>query len=179
MTIAIGESIPVVTLKRLTPKGLEDINTGAFFDESKVVLFGLPGAFTPVCSASHLPGYVALLPAFNAKGIKVACLSVNDAYVMDAWATSIHAEGVTMLADGNAAFTKALGLDVDETALGYGIRCKRSALYAENGIVKLIVVEKPGVFEKTSASAMLEAITGVKAAPDESGSCGCACSCSR
>jgi len=164
MTIKTGDKIPSVTLKQLTPNGMQDLSTDSIFSGKKVVMFGLPGAFTPTCSAKHLPGYVQNLDAFRKQGIEVACLSVNDPFVMKAWQDNAKAEGVTMLADGNCAFTKALGLEMDGSGYGLGTRCQRFALYAENGVVKAISVEKPGAFEVSSAEAMLKATGGEKAA---------------
>lgn len=164
MTIKPGEKIPDVILKNLTDGGMEDISTSAFFAGKKVVMFAVPGAFTPTCSARHLPGYVAQLAAFKALGCKIACLSVNDPFVMKAWAEAGHAGDIAMLADGNATFTIALGLDMDGSGYGMGTRSKRAALYAEDGTVMHIAVEEPGKFEGSSAEAMLEVVNRAKAA---------------
>jgi peroxiredoxin len=121
------------------------------------VLFAVPGAFTPTCSAKHLPGYVEKFDEFGQRGIDVACLSVNDAFVMGAWAKDQNVPaGVHMLADGNGAFTRALGLELDATAFGMGLRAKRFALYAEDGVVKQLHVEAPGEFKVSSADYVLE-----------------------
>jgi peroxiredoxin len=119
----------------------------------------VPGAFTPTCSAKHLPGYVENLAKFTNKGIDVACLAVNDAFVMDAWAKNQNVPGnLLMLADGNGTFSKSLGLEMDGTAFGLGMRGKRFALYAEDGVVKQLHVEAPGEFKVSSADAMLAAL---------------------
>lgn len=158
MSIEIGQTIPHATLNQLRD-GVQAVNTDEVFKGRKVVLFSVPGAFTPTCSAKHLPGYVEHLDAFKAKGIDVACMSVNDAFVMDAWAKHQNVpEGLMMLADGNGAFADALGLKFDASAFGMGERSKRFALYAEDGVVKVLHVEAPGEFKVSSAEAMLAAI---------------------
>ncbi|MGE3623621.1 MAG: peroxiredoxin [Bdellovibrionales bacterium] len=164
MAIKPGDKIPSVMLKQLTASGMQDLSTDSVFGNKKVVMFAVPGAFTPTCSAKHLPGYTQNLDQFQAKGIEVACLAVNDPFVMKAWGETNKADGITMLADGNGTFTKALGLEMDGSGYGLGTRCQRFALYAENGVVKSIAVEKPGAFEVSSAEAMLKAIDGQKAA---------------
>ena len=158
MTIKIGDSIPLATLNTLKD-GVQAITTDALFKGRKVVLFSVPGAFTPTCSAKHLPGYVEKMGDFKAKGVDVACMAVNDAFVMNAWGKSqnVPAE-LTMLADGNGAFADALGLKFDASAFGMGERAKRFALYAEDGVVKALHVEAPGEFKVSSAESMLEAI---------------------
>ena len=156
MTIQIGDKIPHATLNILKD-GVQAVNTEELFDGKKVVLFAVPGAFTPTCSAKHLPGYAEKFGEFEKRGIEVACLSVNDAFVMDAWAKSQDVPaGVHMLADGNGAFTQALGLELDATAFGMGLRAKRFALYAEDGVVKQLHVEAPGEFKVSSAEYVLE-----------------------
>ena len=156
MTIQIGAKIPHATLNILKD-GVQAVTTEELFEGKKVVLFAVPGAFTPTCSAKHLPGYAEKFGEFEKRGIEVACLAVNDAFVMDAWAKSQDVpEGVHMLADGNGAFTQALGLELDATAFGMGLRAKRFALYAENGIVKQLHVEAPGEFKVSSAEYVLE-----------------------
>ena len=164
MTIQIGDKIPSVLLKQLTPNGIQDLSTTAFFSGKKIVLFSVPGAFTPTCSAKHLPGFVQALGDFKARGVEVACLAVNDPFVMKAWGEAHKADGITMLPDGNATFAKALGLDMDGTGYGMGTRSQRFALYAEDGVVKALAVEKPGAFEVSSAEAMLKTIGATKAA---------------
>jgi glutaredoxin/glutathione-dependent peroxiredoxin len=156
MPIQIGEKIPQATLNILKD-GVQAIDTDDLFAGRKVVLFAVPGAFTPTCSAKHLPGYIEKLAAFSERGIDVACLSVNDAFVMGAWAKSQNVpETVHMLADGNGAFTRALGLELDATAFGMGLRAKRFALYAEDGVVKQLFVEAPGEFKVSAADYVLD-----------------------
>ena len=164
MTIKVGDKVPSVILKTLTASGMQDLSTDSVFAGKKVILFAVPGAFTPTCSAKHLPGYVKHLADFSAKGIDVACMAVNDPFVMKNWSEAGKADGITMLADGNCSFTKALGLEMDGSAYGMGTRCQRFAMYAENGVVKYIAVEKPGTFEVSSAEAMLEAVASKAAA---------------
>jgi peroxiredoxin len=155
MTIAIGDAIPHATLNALKD-GVQAVDTKDVFGGRKVVLFAVPGAFTPTCSAKHLPGFVEHLEAFKARGIDVACVAVNDAFVMGAWAKSQNVpEGLSMLADGNGALTRALGLELDATAFGMGLRSKRYALYAEDGVVKQLHVEAPGEFKVSSAEHVL------------------------
>jgi peroxiredoxin len=156
MTIQIGDKIPQAILNELRD-GVQPVDTAELFGGKKVVLFAVPGAFTPTCSAKHLPGYVEKFDEFAKRGIDVACLSVNDAFVMGAWAKDQNVPaGVHMLADGNGAFTKALGLELDATAFGMGLRAKRFALYAEDGVVKQLHVEAPGEFKVSSADYVLE-----------------------
>ena len=159
MTIQAGDRIPDATLNTIRDGAVQAVSTGEVFDGRKVALFAVPGAFTPTCSAKHLPGYVEHFDAFRARGVDVACLSVNDAFVMDAWAKSQSApEDLTMLADGNGEFARALGLELDATAFGMGVRAKRFALYAEDGVVKSLFVEAPGEFRVSSAEHMLASL---------------------
>lgn len=156
MSIQVGDTLPDVEI-RAVGNGIEEARTGALFAGRKVVLFAVPGAFTPTCSNRHLPGYVQHFAQFQARGVDVMCLAVNDAYVMQAWAASQHVPpGLLMLADGNGAFTKALGLELDGNAYGMGLRARRFALYAENGVVKQLQVEAPGEFRVSTAEAVLE-----------------------
>ena len=156
MTIQIGDTIPHATLNMLKD-GVQAVDTTELFAGKKVLLFAVPGAFTPTCSAKHLPGYVEKFAEFARRDIEVACLSVNDAFVMDAWGKSQNVpDGVHMLADGNGAFTQALGLELDASAFGMGLRAKRFALYAEDGVVKQLHVEAPGEFKVSSADYVLE-----------------------
>lgn len=156
MTIKIGDKIPQATLNYLRD-GVQTIDSNELFTGKKVVLFAVPGAFTPTCSAKHLPGYVQNIGEFTKRGIEVACVSVNDPFVMGAWAKNQDVpEQVHMLADGNGAFTKALGLELDATPFGMGLRAKRFALYAEDGTVKQLHVEAPGEFKVSSAEYVLE-----------------------
>jgi peroxiredoxin len=160
MTIKVGDKVPKVKLKQMTPEGMKDVDTEDFFKGKKVVLFALPGAFTPTCSAKHLPGFVEKAAELRAKGVdKVACLSVNDAFVMNAWGKDQKAEGkVEMLADGNGDFTRAVGLEMDGSGYGLGKRSQRYAMIIQDGTVKALNVEKPGTFEVSSAEAMLKAL---------------------
>jgi glutaredoxin/glutathione-dependent peroxiredoxin len=155
--ISSGQKIPSVTIKQVTAEGAADVDTAALFAGKKVVLFSLPGAFTPTCSQKHLPGYVEKLPELNAQGVDlVACLSVNDAWVMQAWAQQHDALGkIVMLADGSGAFTKALGIEVDLGAHGMGLRARRGVIVVEDGTVTSVEMEAPGKFEVSSADACL------------------------
>ena len=158
MSIQIGDRIPQATLNVLRD-GVQAVTTDEIFGGRNVVLFSVPGAFTPTCSAKHLPGYVEKFDEFRARGIEVACMSVNDAFVMGAWARSQDVpEGLIMLADGNGAFAQAMGLEMDATAFGMGKRSKRFALYAEDGVVRKLHIEAPGEFKVSSAEAMLAAL---------------------
>ncbi|RVT91485.1 peroxiredoxin [Rhodovarius crocodyli] len=157
MTIQVGDSIPSVKVMLATAEGPKEADTTALFAGKTVALFGLPGAFTPTCSAKHVPGYVANEAALKAKGVDaIVCLSVNDAFVMGAWGKDQQVgDKVVMMADGGAAFTKALGLDQDLTARGMGIRSQRFALVAKDGKVTHVAVEKPGEFEVSKAESIL------------------------
>ena len=158
MTIKIGDRIPDATLNVLKD-GVQALSTDDIFKGKKVVLFSVPGAFTPTCSAKHLPGYVEKFAQFKQHGVDVACMAVNDAFVMDAWAKDQHVpDGMLMLADGNGTFAKALGLEMDGSPFGLGTRGKRFALYADDGVVKKLNVEAPGEFKVSDAKTMLEAI---------------------
>jgi peroxiredoxin len=155
--IKVGDKIPSVKLKYMTKEGIKDITTDELF-KGKVALFGLPGAFTPTCSAKHLPGFVQNSDALRGKGVeRIVCLSVNDAFVMDAWGKHQNAgEKVMMIADGNADFAKAVGLELDLTGNGMGTRIRRFSMVVDNGVVKQINVEKPGAFEVSNAETMLK-----------------------
>lgn len=156
MTIQTGDAIPEITLKRIR-EGVETVDTPTLFEGHNAVLFAVPGAFTPTCSERHLPGFVEHFEKFRSRGIDVYCVSVNDPFVMQAWGQSQEVpDGLQMLADGNADFTKALGLEMDASGYGMGIRSKRYALYAEDGIVKQLWVESPGEFKVSSAEHVLE-----------------------
>ena len=155
MTIKAGDRIPELPLQRIRD-GIETVDTRTLFDGKKVVLFAVPGAFTPTCSEKHLPGFVSAFDKFQEKGVDVACLSVNDPFVMQAWGRTQNVpEGLDMLADGNGEFTKALGLEMDASAYGMGTRAKRFAIYAEDGVVKQVHVEAPGEYRVSSAEHML------------------------
>jgi glutaredoxin/glutathione-dependent peroxiredoxin len=158
MTIQAGDRLPEVPLQQIN-NGVQTIDTRTLFDGKKVVLFAVPGAFTPTCSEKHLPGFVEHFDEFRQKGIEVACISVNDPFVMQAWGQSQHVpDGLLMLADGNGEFTRALGLEMDASAYGMGTRAKRFAIYAEDGVVKQVHVEAPGEFRVSSAEYMLSQI---------------------
>jgi len=160
MTIKAGTKIPAASLKTMSAEGMQTITTDELFKGKKVVLFALPGAFTPTCSAKHLPSFVQLADKIRAKGVDtIACLSVNDAFVMDAWGKNQNVgDKVTMLADGNGDFTKAVGLTMDGTGYGMGVRSQRYAMVVENGVVKTLNVEAPGAYEVSSAEAILKAL---------------------
>jgi peroxiredoxin (alkyl hydroperoxide reductase subunit C) len=160
MTIKLGDSIPAVKIMQATAEGPKEVDTAELFRGRTAVLFGVPGAFTPTCSAKHLPGFVQNAAALKAKGIDlVACVSVNDAFVMQAWGKDQGVgEDVVMLADGSGALTKALGLEMDLTARGLGVRSQRFALVAKDGKVTHLGVEAPGAFEVSKAEAVLAAL---------------------
>lgn len=156
MTIQAGDKIPSVDLAIMTDDGPDTVSTDDLFSGKKVAIFGVPGAFTPTCSAKHLPGFVENADALKAKGVDtIACLSVNDAFVMGAWGKDQNVgDKVMMLADGSAAFTKAADLVLDLTERGLGVRCQRFAMIVDNGVVSSIHIDE-GTFEKTSAETML------------------------
>ena len=160
MAIQVGDKIPALTLKTMTGDGIQDVSTEDLFGGKKVVLFAVPGAFTPTCSAKHLPGFVEHAAAIRAKGVDaIACVSVNDAFVMGAWGEAHGAgDAVQMIADGNGEFARALGLDFDGSNFGMGIRSQRYAAVVEDGVVKHLAVEKPMAFEVSSAEAILAAL---------------------
>jgi peroxiredoxin len=155
--IEVGQKIPSVIIKQAIPEGGADVNPAELFAGKKVVMFSLPGAFTPTCSQKHLPGYVKELPQLAAKGVDlVACLSVNDHWVMKFWAEAHDALGkIVMLADGNGAFSEALGIDQDLTRSNMGLRCRRGVLVIEDCVVTSIDMEAPGKFEVSSAEACM------------------------
>ncbi|HET6553267.1 MAG TPA: peroxiredoxin [Dyella sp.] len=158
MSIQVGQTLPDVEIRAIGDT-IEQTHTGTLFAGRKVVMFAVPGAFTPTCSNRHLPGYVQHFGEFQARGIDVMCLAVNDAYVMQAWAVSQNVpHGLLMLADGNGAFTRSIGLELDGNAYGMGLRSRRFGLFADDGVVKLLQVEAPGEFRVSTAEAMLEAI---------------------
>jgi peroxiredoxin (alkyl hydroperoxide reductase subunit C) len=157
MTIKVGDQIPSMKLMMATPDGPKETSTDEIFKGKKVVLFAVPGAFTPTCSAKHLPGFVQNADALKAKGADtIACIAVNDAFVMGAWGKDQGCDGkVVMLADGSAAFTKALGLELDLVGRGMGVRSQRYALVADNGKVTHLAAEQPGGFEVSKAESIL------------------------
>lgn len=156
MAISVGDTIPDATLRKLD-NGIQEVSTKALFAGRKVVLFSVPGAFTPTCSEQHLPGFVAKAAEIKGKGVdEIVCIAVNDPFVMDAWGKSLNVgDAVTLLSDGNGEFTNALGLTFDLNGLGFGNRGHRFALVAEDGVVKHIAVEEPGAYEVSSAEAIL------------------------
>jgi peroxiredoxin len=158
MAIKVGDKMPSGTLTVATKDGPQKVSADEFFANKKVVLFSVPGAFTPTCDAKHLPGFVERAGDLKGKGIDtVACLSVNDAFVMKAWGKAQGVEGkVEMLADGNAEYTKALGLDFDASGFGMGMRGQRFALVIDNGVVKQVNVEAKGEFKVSSADFVIE-----------------------
>jgi len=161
MTISAGDRVPAATFKVKTSDGLADMTSNDVFGGKKVVIFAVPGAFTPTCQALHVPNFLGSLDAFKAKGVDtVACISVNDAFVLDEWAKKTAADGkITFLADGNAEFTKAAGLDFDASGNGLGIRSKRYAMLVDDGVVTVINIEEvPKVVEASSAEKILEAL---------------------
>ena len=160
MTIKVGDKMPPGTLTLATKDGPQKISAEDYFKGRKVVLFSVPGAFTPTCDAKHLPGFVEKAGDIRAKGVdKIACLSVNDAFVMKAWGKSQNTdEKVDMLADGNAEYTKLLGLEMDATGFGMGTRGQRFALVVDNGVVKQVNVEAKGEFKVSSAEHVLTQI---------------------
>lgn len=160
MTIQIGDRIPEVVLKYIDD-GVQAIDTPTLFEDNRVVLFAVPGAFTPTCSERHLPGFIARFPQFRERGVEVACMAVNDPFVMQAWGERLEVpKGLRMLSDGNADLTRALGLEMDASGYGMGVRSKRFALYAEDGIVKQLFVEAPGEFRVSSAEHVLANLPG-------------------
>ncbi len=156
MTISVGNEIPDVPLFRATSDGPEAVNSKEFFAGRKVVLFAVPGAFTPTCSAKHLPGFVAKAGEIKAKGVdEIVCLASNDAFVLQAWADAEKATDVTMLSDGDLAFVNATGLELDLTGRGLGKRANRFAMIVDDGKVTDLAVEEPGAFDVSSAEAVL------------------------
>jgi len=167
MTIKVGQKIPAGTLNEYNdvetpgcPVGPQPVDVAALTAGKKVVIFGLPGAFTPTCSAKHVPSYVANYDALKAKGVdEVVCMSVNDAFVMGAWAKDQKTGNkIRMLGDGSADFTKALGLELDLTERGMGMRCQRFSMLVDGGVVKVLNVEAPGKYEVSDAETMLKQI---------------------
>ncbi len=160
MSIQVGDNIPAGTLAHMTSDGIAQISSEELCSGKKVVLFSVPGAFTPTCSAQHLPGFAEHHSAFAAKGVDtVACLAVNDAFVMGAWGQAQNVpEGLLMLADGNGTFTESLGLSLDATGFGMGHRGQRFALVVDDGKVTHVAVEAPGEFKVSAAEAVLAAL---------------------
>lgn len=157
MTIQTGDKIPKATFKIMTADGPRDLSSDEVFAGKKVVFFAVPGAFTPGCSMTHLPGYVVNADKIKAKGVDtIACMAVNDAFVMGAWGKDQNAEEILMLADGNGEFTKAIGMEMDGSGFGLGIRCKRFAMIVDNGTVTHLAIEPPGGIVVSAAEAIME-----------------------
>jgi peroxiredoxin len=159
MTIAKGDRLPEATFRVLGPEGITTLTTGDIFDGKKVVLFAVPGAFTPTCHLKHIPGFIENADAFKKKGIdSVACVAVNDPFVLGAWADASGGKGkILFLSDGNAEFTKKIGMDFDGSGIGLGTRSKRYAMLVDDGVVKVLNVEdSPGVAVESTAAKLLE-----------------------
>ena len=156
MTIAVGETIPDVKLMKAAEAGNEAVQAADYFKGRRVALFSVPGAFTPTCSAKHLPGYVEQAGALKAKGIdEIACTAVNDAFVLGAWNLASGSQDITMLADGNGDFAKAVGLELDLTGGGLGHRGQRFSMVVNDGQIEQLNIEAPGEFKVSSAEHML------------------------
>lgn len=156
--ISVGSTLPEVSFGILQDGEMTNPHTNDLFGDKKVVLFAVPGAFTPTCSEAHLPGYVVLADKLKAKGVdEIMCVAVNDAFVMRAWQQSANAEGITMLADGNAMFTRNIGLDMDTGSFG-GVRSLRYSMLVEDGVVTQLNVEDPGRFDVSDAQSMLDSL---------------------
>ncbi len=160
MTIKIGDALPNTTFKIMTDGGPKDVSTQDFFANRTVALFAVPGAYTPTCTAKHLPGYVDAFSALQNKGVDViACVAVNDIFVMDAWGKSCSAQNVTMLSDGNGEFTQSMGLTLEAQGYGMGTRSQRYSMLVKNGIIEKLFLENPGTFEVSSAEHLLAHIS--------------------
>ncbi len=159
MAIQEGDRLPEATLHVMQAGRPTSVTTGELFGGKKVVLFAVPGAFTPTCSQAHLPGFVANADKIKAKGVdSIVCVAVNDAFVMDAWGTDRNAEELVMAGDGNGEFTAAIGLELDGRGFGLGTRSERYAMIVDDGVVTKLAVEAPGAFEVSKAEAILEAL---------------------
>ena len=159
MTVQVGDAIPAVTLKTMGDDGPRDITTAEIFSGKKVVMFAVPGAYTPTCSMAHLPGFVANADKIKAKGVDtIVCVAVNDAFVMSAWGKAGNAEEIMMLADGNGELAAAMGVELDGSGFGMGKRSMRYSLIAEDGRITLLRLEQGGAFEVSSAEQILEAL---------------------
>jgi peroxiredoxin len=159
MTIKEGDKLPEATVHIMKDGRPTAVSTNELFAGKKVVLFAVPGAYTPTCSQAHLPGFVVNADAIKAKGVdSIICMAVNDAFVMDSWGKDHNAEQLVMVGDGNGEFTKALGLEMDGSGFGLGTRSQRFAMVVDDGIVTKLAVEEPGKFEVSKAEAILEAI---------------------
>ncbi len=157
MTISVGDKLPSTTFTKMTDTGPEAVDSESYFAGRKVALFSVPGAFTPTCSAKHLPGFIQKAEELKAKGVdEIACTAVNDAFVMGAWGKSAGADdAVTMLADGNGQFAKAVGLEMDGSKFGLGTRGQRFSMLVNDGVVEQLNVEAPGEFKVSSAEYLL------------------------
>lgn len=156
MTIAVGDTLPDVKMVKATAEGPEAVQSSDYFAGKKVALFSVPGAYTPTCSARHLPGYVEKSEELKAKGIdEIACTAVNDAFVLGAWQGANNADDITMLGDGNGDFAEAVGLTMDGSGFGLGLRGQRFSMVVNNGVVEQLNVEAPGDFSVSSAEHML------------------------
>ena len=159
MTIKEGDKLPEATVHIMKDGRPTAVSTNELFAGKKVVLFAVPGAYTPTCSQAHLPGFVVNADAIKAKGVdSIICMAVNDAFVMDSWGKDHNAEQLVMVGDGNGEFTKALGLEMDGSGFGLGTRSQRFAMVVDDGVVTKLAVEEPGKFEVSKAEAILEAI---------------------
>jgi len=160
MAIQIGDHLPNINIKQVTPSGAQDTNTGSLFKGKTVALFAIPGAFTPVCTTTHLPGFNQKMDQFKTKGVAVMCLSVNDPFVMEAWGKSANSHpDIALLADWNADFTKAVGLTLDASGAGLGLRSLRYSMLVKDGIVTALNVEpNPGQCDLSSADALLKSL---------------------
>jgi len=160
MTIKQGDKMPAGTFKTMTKDGPQNLTTDQLFAGKKVVLFSVPGAFTPTCDAKHLPGFLQHAAALKGKGVDtIACMAVNDVFVMNAWGKASNVgDSVLMLADGNAAYAKALGLELDASGFGMGIRGQRFAIVVDNGVASKVLVEGPGEFKVSSAEHVLSVL---------------------
>ena len=157
MTISVGDKLPDVKLVKATQDGPEAVQSADYFAGKRVALFSVPGAFTPTCSAKHLPGFVEKAADLKAKGIdEIACTAVNDPFVMKAWGAASGSDDVTMLADGNADFAKALGLTMDGSGFGLGTRGQRFSMVVNDGVVEQLHVEAPGEFKVSAADYMID-----------------------
>jgi len=166
MPIEIGSRLPNAVLREKTDDGVKQRTVEELVRGRRVVIIGLPGAFTPTCSSRHVPSYLERAAEIKAKGVdEIFCISVNDAFVMDAWAKSLDAHGkIRMLADGNAEFTRAIGLESDRSEHGMGLRSQRYSMYVEDGVVRLLNVEAPGQYEVSDAAVMLSQLAGLNSA---------------
>lgn len=160
--VKVGQHLPEISLKTMTPSDPADVALAEFTRGKRVVFFAVPGALTPACSARHLPGFLERHDAFKARGVdRIACIAVNDAFVMDAWARDNAVDGrVVMLADGNAEFTRAVGLDHDARPFGMGVRSQRYAMVVEDGVVMQLFIDPPGGFDVSAAGHVLASLDG-------------------